>query len=553
MERFAHSVEGNPESCWEPLAAHCREVGERAASFASAFGAGPLALAAGMLHDIGKWSEEYQLYIRRSREDGEGRKGPDHSTAGAKAVMKLLGPTMGKLLAFGIAGHHGGLMDGADLMRRLDKDVPSHEGWQEALSDLPEPRALAQGFSRPRGNVIDEAFGLPFLARMLFSTLVDADFLETERFYAKSRGEAVPDRGGTLTAAHRDRVRAFMAGHRKQDTPVNALRSRILDHAVEKAALPPGLFTLTVPTGGGKTLTSLSFALDHALAHELRRVVHISPFAEAWVETPRRRGCCARPPVASRAEAWVETCHARPSARRLPVASRAEAWVETAVLELEERGDASPPARRRGSKHARAGREDQGDGRLPRGGVGRNSLAVAAPNPGRGVASRAEAWVETGTCPISTPTPWSPPAPRRGSKHVPGARRGHTHAVASRAEAWVETSRSERCHSMTACRLPRGGVGRNRIARHFLAHFARVASRAEAWVETDHERPTSRVVAGRLPRGGVGRNLATAITKRVPVVASRAEAWVETTPTMRRTRGPAVASRAEAWVETKMR
>src|SRR3546814_2455869 len=90
---------------------------------------------------------------------------------------------------------------------------------------------------------------------MLFSCLVDADFLETEAFYARSRGEEVPKRGGALAPEHIERVRDFVAQHRRDDTPVTKLRSEILDHADAKAALPTGLFTLTVPTGGGTTLT----------------------------------------------------------------------------------------------------------------------------------------------------------------------------------------------------------------------------------------------------------------------------------------------------------
>jgi len=95
---------------------------------------------------------------------------------------------------------------------------------------------------------------------------------------------------------HLETVRAFLAKHRKTDSEVNRLRSAILDHANAKAALPPGLFTLTVPTGGGKTLTSLSFALEHALRHGLRRVVYVIPCTGAWIETirGRRRGWRAR-------------------------------------------------------------------------------------------------------------------------------------------------------------------------------------------------------------------------------------------------------------------
>lgn len=284
MDRFAHSVNGQPESVWEPLPTHSAAVGAGAAGFAAPFGASTLALAMGLLHDIGKWSEAYQFYIRQSREDNEGRRGPDHSTAGAKEALALFGK-FGKLMAFGTAGHHAGLSDGVDLVERLKKDVPCYAGWREALADLPDPATLTASMPRYLPNAIAPSFTFAFLARMLFSCLVDADFLETERFYAEARGEDAPPRGGTLNAAHHERVRAFMASHRRDDTPVNKLRSQILDHAVAKAALAPGLFTLTVPTGGGKTLTSLSFALEHARAHGLRRVVYVIPFTSIIEQT----------------------------------------------------------------------------------------------------------------------------------------------------------------------------------------------------------------------------------------------------------------------------
>jgi CRISPR-associated endonuclease/helicase Cas3 len=98
----------------------------------------------------------------------------------------------------------------------------------------------------PKPNGIDRSFSLPFLARMLFSSLVDADFLETEAFYAKAEGGPPPARGGQITADHVQNLRDFLARHR-DDSPVNRLRSRILDHANAKAPLSPGLFTLTVP------------------------------------------------------------------------------------------------------------------------------------------------------------------------------------------------------------------------------------------------------------------------------------------------------------------
>jgi len=289
MKRFAHSVEGQPEENWELLSHHLAAVGRRAADFATWFGASRIALAMGLLHDIGKVALPYQVYIRRPSDKG-GLKGPDHSTAGAKEAVALYGCQVGRMMAFGIAGHHAGLMDGAgheggNLSLRLAKEVEDYEGWQDHVSNLPTVEALRSGLPTLDPNIIERGFSLAFLVRMLFSCLVDADFLETEAFYAQSRGDARPPRGGVIEPEHVERVSDFVTRHRRDDTPVNQLRSEILDHANAKAALPPGLFTLTVPTGGGKTLTSLSFAMRHAAAHGLRRVIYVIPFTSIIEQT----------------------------------------------------------------------------------------------------------------------------------------------------------------------------------------------------------------------------------------------------------------------------
>jgi CRISPR-associated endonuclease/helicase Cas3 len=231
----------------------------------------------GLLHDIGKCSAAYQSYIRSGNRP-DGQRGPDHSTAGAKEAVQRYGSFIGRMMAFGIAGHHSGLMNGPDLSRRHDKQIECYSGWEEHVSGLPDMAAIGSALPPLGNNGIEPAFKVFFLIRMLFSCLVDADFLETERFYAEAQGLPAPERGGRVGQAHRDAVRRYMAAHRRDDSEVNRLRSAILDHAVGKAALPPGLFTLTVPTGGGKTLTSLSFAVEHALAHGLERIIHVSPF-----------------------------------------------------------------------------------------------------------------------------------------------------------------------------------------------------------------------------------------------------------------------------------
>lgn len=286
MERtgiFAHSVPDQSEAQWEPLGDHLKNVGKRAEEFASYFGAAQFARAMGLLHDIGKCSSAYQRYIRQPND--RLARGPDHSTAGAKEACATYGNIFGRLLAFGIAGHHSGLMDGIGLNQRLAKTVENYSGWEMEAGPLPQLDALLNEQRLFKGNSIDPTFSAAFFVRMLFSCLVDADFLETERFYAHSRGESPPTRGGVLTHGHLNTIRAFLARNRRHDTPVNHLRSTILDHVNGKIALQPGLFTLTVPTGGGKTLTSLSFAAEHALAHKLRRIIYVIPFTSIIEQT----------------------------------------------------------------------------------------------------------------------------------------------------------------------------------------------------------------------------------------------------------------------------
>lgn len=281
-EKYAHSVDGKAEDQWELLSHHAASVAELAGKFAESFGFVGVAIAMGLLHDIGKCAEAYQNYIRRPRDSG-GAKGPDHSSAGAQQAFALYGKTLGRLMAFGIAGHHAGLMDGSgheasNLNDRLTKTVDPYDGWRDHVGTMPTSAELAASMATVQPNAIEKKFSASFLVRMLFSCLVDADFLATETFYAQSHGDPAPKRGGSLSSTHREQVRTHMARHRRNDTPVNRLRSEILDHANAKAALPPGLFTLTVPTGGGKTLTSLSFAMEHAFAHDLRRIIYVIPF-----------------------------------------------------------------------------------------------------------------------------------------------------------------------------------------------------------------------------------------------------------------------------------
>lgn len=207
----------------------------------------------------------------------------DHASWGARIALERFGPFFGQLLAYGIAGHHAGLANGqggqsrSSLQDRLSH--PLHQllsVWEEEIT-LPKASELSLPISfqvrRERG-----AFQLTMLARMLFSCLVDADFVDTDNFYRRIEGRSPRCTSDTPKLEQlRERLDARLATF-CADTEVNRLRARILAHVRGGAAIDPGLFSLTVPTGGGKTLASLAFALDHAIVHGLRRVIYVIPF-----------------------------------------------------------------------------------------------------------------------------------------------------------------------------------------------------------------------------------------------------------------------------------
>ena len=241
----------------------------------------------GQLHDIGKASAEFQAYIRQrvTIVDKEApRRGGDHSTAGAREAVACYGE-FGKLLAYGIAGHHAGLGDWTDgLERRLDLSrcrIAAYADWRDHTGALPSPASLQSAFRKSRSC---PGFSQAFLGRMVFSCLVDADAIETRRFYDEADGEAAEPPLASIPALL-EALRHRQASRSPPASDVDWLRADVLTHAIGQAALPPGLFTLTVPTGGGKTLTSLRFALEHAVSHAMRRVVYVVPYTSIIEQT----------------------------------------------------------------------------------------------------------------------------------------------------------------------------------------------------------------------------------------------------------------------------
>lgn len=273
------------------LEEHLRGVATLADSFASAFSAGDWANLAGLWHDLGKYRESFQCYIRSASgydADAHIETAPgkvDHSTAGALyAIERMKG--LGRILAYLIAGHHAGLPDwqsaerpSASLANRLQQsgllaDALAKKAPPAEILNAPLPT------SNP-GSERDHALWI----RLLFSCLVDADFLDTEQFMTPEKFKLRGQYPALTELEPRFATHMAMLSSKVADTPVNQMRALVLERCQTAAEQPPGLFSLTVPTGGGKTLASMAFALRHAQRHGKRRILYVIPYTSIIEQT----------------------------------------------------------------------------------------------------------------------------------------------------------------------------------------------------------------------------------------------------------------------------
>lgn len=288
-DQFIAHVRKNDDDTWASphlLSEHLDGTARLAEKYAAKFDSGKWGKVAGLAHDAGKGRVLWQKYLKlksgydeEAHLEGKSGKMP-HAIHGAKLVEELFGKGPGRLLAYCIAGHHTGLPDwssaegaGQSALQFQEtqvKDLHDIEAFisNKILSSKPEspPWKFAQGLD------------LSLWIRMLYSSLVDADFLDTESYMDKAQATS---RGGYCSIPELlERFNLFtkQLEDTSDDTAVNKIRRNIREKCMQMAKEPQGIFSLSVPTGGGKTLSSLAFGLEHAKKHNLERIIYVIPY-----------------------------------------------------------------------------------------------------------------------------------------------------------------------------------------------------------------------------------------------------------------------------------
>ncbi len=298
MTYYAHTAPGpdgrldRDQSRWQLLKVHLRNVARLARGFAEPFGLADEAELTGFLHDLGKYSERFQARLQNPAIHGI-----NHWAAGAAWAARQAG------VAFAIDGHHTGMpaKGGNGIQQTIAKMHDDLE--REAFCRCPEPvselanRCEADGIRLPTlaARKAGTLFAESLRTRMLFSCLVDADFLDTEAHFTP---EADQSRQVPKIQEERAlrRLLDYLANY-SGEGDLNRRRGKLLSDCLSAAAQAPGLFTLTAPTGSGKTLSSLAFALRHIAFHNaqvpesdparFRRIVVVIPFTSIIEQTAR--------------------------------------------------------------------------------------------------------------------------------------------------------------------------------------------------------------------------------------------------------------------------
>ncbi|HZJ78565.1 MAG TPA: CRISPR-associated helicase Cas3' [Clostridia bacterium] len=269
-EKFAAHIRDDGKI--QTVKEHLDGVANLAEGFGNSFSSGDYAYLCGMLHDIGKYSKKFQKRIF------EGGNRADHSTAGALEINNRL-QGIGFLLSYCVAGHHTGLPDGGSIADTIDEPTLNGRLRRKLepyikFEDEVNIKELIPSSALPIRPLKKIGFSVSFYIRMLFSCLVDGDFLDTENFMSDNPRNVI-DKSINLLNLKLDE---YIKGFGSPTSEINKKRTEILNCCIEKSTCNKGLYSLTVPTGGGKTVSSLAFALKHAKKHKIDRVIYVIPY-----------------------------------------------------------------------------------------------------------------------------------------------------------------------------------------------------------------------------------------------------------------------------------
>ena len=287
--KFAAHTPPKDSDQWHELKEHLQDVAAEAKKYAAKFEAGELGYYAGLWHDLGKYNPEFQTYLEQchlasTTSSQKKFRGPRHAIHGAILAAELYPP-----LAAIIYGHHAGLPNYADLKNEVSPQNPTwRESYQAALQlarqDLGELKPSIDLRSTLKHLPTDK-LSTELLLRMLFSCLVDADYLDTEEhFEGKQRGRTGINLADLWNTFEHQR-QEFLVTVRDRTSPVNQVRDQVYQACFDAATLQPGIFRLSVPTGGGKTLSGLAFALRHAVLNQFERVIFAVPYTSIIEQT----------------------------------------------------------------------------------------------------------------------------------------------------------------------------------------------------------------------------------------------------------------------------
>ncbi len=256
---------------------HSLGVAKLARKFASEFGMGTWGYVLGILHDKGKEKKQFQKYIRDINGIADNKdyniEEKSHAYVGAIIALNIYGKSAINLFCNQIAAHHRGLYDYCELEQLLHRQLPLEIDVNNVKEPLESPgcKLTAEGFNH--------------LSRMLFSCLVDADYLDTEAFM---NPDAYAARGcKTSMEVLLDRLLAHMDSLQKNAATlkVNKIRKEVYERSLDMSTNPKGFYSLTVPTGGGKTLSSVAWALKHAVHNGMERIIIAIPYTSIIVQT----------------------------------------------------------------------------------------------------------------------------------------------------------------------------------------------------------------------------------------------------------------------------